>query len=83
MREGARHQQGIIRAALERRGYAGGIYTEIAADTGLQPVAVNRRYHELRQLGHAVRLKETRMTPSGRPAHVHVAPAYQAGREAA
>ena len=83
MREGARLQRELILTALERRGFQGGVYTEIASDTGLEPVAVDRRYSELRRLVLAVRLAETRRTPSGRPAHVHVAIAFRAGRETA
>lgn len=83
MREGASHQRAQVLDALERRGYAGGNYTELAADTGLEPVAVDRRLPELRRLGDAARLRESRLTPSGRPAHVHVAIAYVAGRELA
>ena len=80
MREGASHQRGQVLAALERRGFAGANYTELAEDTGLEPVAIDRRLPELRRLGLAVRLKETRLTPSGRPAHVHVATRFAGGQ---
>lgn len=83
MREGASLQRATVLAALERRGYAGAIYTDLAADTGLEPVAIDRRLPELRRLGHVVRLVETRLTPSNRPAHVHVVVAHAAGRQAA
>jgi hypothetical protein len=83
MREGAALQRSQVLAALERRGFAGAIYTELAADTGLEPVAIDRRLPELRRVGEAARLKETRQTPSDRPAHVHVAVAYVDGRELA
>jgi len=71
MREGAALQRAQVLAALERRGDAGAIYTDLAVDTGLAPVAIDRRLPELRTLGLAIRLPETRLTPSGRPAHVH------------
>lgn len=69
-----------ILAAVERRGYAGGIYTELATDTGLEPVAVGRRLAELRRAGEAFRLTETRKTPAGLDAHVHVGRLFRAGR---
>lgn len=46
-------------------------YTELAALTGLAPVQVNRRLHELRRAGVVERLTETRPTPSGREARLH------------
>jgi hypothetical protein len=73
-------QRSLILIAMGQRGYEGGIYTELAVDTGLAPVAVGRRLKELRRDGAAVRLTETRLTPSGLDAHVHVAIAFRAGR---
>jgi len=68
----AAHRARIL-AWLEAQGPVGGTYTEIAAGVFLEPVQVDRRLVDLRRTGHLVRLSTTRRTPSGCPAHVHVA----------
>ena len=46
------------------------MYVEIADVCGLDPVAVARRLSELHRFGAIRRLSQTRITPSGRPAHL-------------
>jgi predicted ArsR family transcriptional regulator len=53
------------------RRYGSMTYTEIASLAGLEPHAVGRRLSELRRLELVERLSETRVTPSGRAAHVY------------
>jgi predicted ArsR family transcriptional regulator len=60
-----------IVAHLEACG-VGLIYTEIAQALSMADVAVNRRLAELRAAGRVQRLADTRLTPSGRPAHVYI-----------
>lgn len=71
MREGAAAHRAKIHAVL-----TDGIprtYVEIAEACGLDPIAVARRMLELVRLNRVVRLRETRPTPSGRPAHLWMA----------
>ena len=68
MLEGAADHRAKILAVL-----ADGIartYVEIADVCGLDPVAVARRLSELHRLGAIRRRAETRLTPTGRPAHL-------------
>ena len=55
--------------ALDFLGREGGTHRELARETGLEPVQVDRRLHELRKRGVVVRLAQTRGAPA---AHVHV-----------
>ena len=71
VRQAAASHRARILAALEAAGTLGATYVELAGATGLPPVAVGRRLHELRRMGAAVRLEATRPTPSGNRAHVH------------
>ena len=69
MVEGASRHAQLVLSALKTLGPA--TYTELATATGLAPVQVNRRLHELRRARLVERLPETRLTPSGRPARLH------------
>lgn len=63
----AKHHQTILAALGDERLTA----HEISARTTLDPVQVNRRLSEMRELGLVERLPETRKSPAGHPAHLH------------
>lgn len=73
MAEGAKRQREEIYWALLRAGIPL-TYEEIAQRSGLDPVQVGRRLSEMlnpEKDGRVERLNETRLTTTGRPAHLH------------
>ena len=68
MQAGAAAHRALILAVL--RDGLPRTYVEIASATRLDPIAVARRMAELLRAGLVRRLPETRLTPSGRPAHL-------------
>jgi len=68
MQDGAAHHRQVILHAM--RGKPAMTYVEIATVAHLNPIATARRMSELLRMGSVQRLQETRLTPSGRPAHL-------------